>query len=374
MGHQVEDGCGVAEGAKGQHHQAQMADGRVSQYSLQVGGHQGYRRGSKRRYQTDDRDHDQRVGVVGFKERECSGHQEDAGDHHGRGMYQSADRGWAFHGVGQPNVEGHLRGLAHGAQEQQQGGGRCHSLAHGAGADRLEGVQHGERAYLPPDEQDAYQQANIADPGDDKGLLGCFPGLRPLVPEPDQQVRADPHQLPGDVEQQEVVGQHQGEHGGGEEGMDREVPAKARVALHVGQGIDLDHQGHESHQAQHGDGQRVDQDAPEKGDAARGPDYPGVEPDPFVVTGEQAGILAGEAAAGGVAGAQPGIEHEPENHEPAADGQDRQPRALPRQVSAEDHDDRRGGKAEHRYEPGPLHQDVTQTGALFSSRPTISSS
>ncbi|MER3404543.1 MAG: hypothetical protein C4289_04725 [Chloroflexota bacterium] len=53
------------------------------------------------------------------------------------------------------------------------------------------------------------------------------------VPEADQQVRAQAHQLPGNVQQKEAVRQHQRQHGAGEERHDGEEPAKARVAAHV---------------------------------------------------------------------------------------------------------------------------------------------
>ena len=43
----------------------------------------------------------------------------DARGHHGRGVNQRGDRRRAFHGVGQPDIERNLRGLAGGAHQQQ---------------------------------------------------------------------------------------------------------------------------------------------------------------------------------------------------------------------------------------------------------------
>ena len=96
-------------------------------------------------------------------------------------------------------------------------------------------------------------------------------------------------------------------------------------------------------------------------DAADLSDYPSIEPTAFIVAGQHSGVLAGEATACGRVRSQPRVEHHPEHHESAADGQNRQPRALSRQELAEDHDERCGGKAENRYEPGPLHQIATRT-------------
>ena len=47
----------------------------------------------------------------------------DAGGDHGGGVDERGDRRGAFHGVGQPDVERDLRGLAGGADEQQQADG-----------------------------------------------------------------------------------------------------------------------------------------------------------------------------------------------------------------------------------------------------------
>ena len=53
----------------------------------------------------------------------AAGDHVDAGGDHGGGVDEGGDRGGAFHGVGQPDVEGNLRGLAGGAEEEQQADG-----------------------------------------------------------------------------------------------------------------------------------------------------------------------------------------------------------------------------------------------------------
>ncbi len=63
-------------------------------------------------------------------------HHVDAGGDHRGGMDQGADRRRAFHGVGQPDVERHLRRFPHRSNEQQNADGREYSQ----GAQRLETV------------------------------------------------------------------------------------------------------------------------------------------------------------------------------------------------------------------------------------------
>ena len=204
-------------------------------------------------------------------------------------MDQRADRRGALHGVWQPHVERDLGRLTHRAQEQKQSGDDGHALAHRTVVHRLERGGHAEAADLVPEEQDANQQPHIADAGDDEGLLGRLPRRWPFVPEADQQVGADANQFPGHIEQQEAVGKDDREHGGGEQRVDREVPVDARVAVHVAKGVDLHHQGHKGHEAQHGDGYRVNEEAPSQLYAAGKAGKAGIEPGAIVVAGERLG-------------------------------------------------------------------------------------
>ena len=148
-------------------------------------------------------------------------------------MNEGADRSGTLHGVGQPHVEGKLRRLAHGSQQQQDGGGGDNPVTQLAGGHGVEGVGHAEAAHVDPQQQDAHQQTHVADAGHHKGFLGGLPGPGIFKPEPDEQVGTQAHQLPGDVEQQEVVGQRQRQHGGDEQRLPRKIPTETRVALHV---------------------------------------------------------------------------------------------------------------------------------------------
>ena len=54
-----------------------------------------------------------------LEKRRAAGDQVDAGGDHGGGVDQGADRGGAFHGVGQPDVQRELGGFADRAAEEQ---------------------------------------------------------------------------------------------------------------------------------------------------------------------------------------------------------------------------------------------------------------
>ncbi len=206
MGHQVENRRCISEGPQRQHHQSQVADGGIGQNPLQVGGDQSDGGSPQSSDQAHDGHHHQGIPRC-LEDGQGTGHQVYAGSHHGSGVDQGANRRWTFHGVGQPDVEGELGGLARGSQEYQDGGGGGYPMAHSLGAAGFqaqprpfEGCRHTEAAHFPPQQQDSDQQTHIADAGDYESLFGRLPGGRALEPESDQQVRADADQLPGHVE------------------------------------------------------------------------------------------------------------------------------------------------------------------------------
>ena len=79
---------------------------------------------------------------------------------------------------------------------------------------------------------------DVADARGDERLLRRLGRGPPLVVVADEQEGAEAHALPGDVEQQEVVGEHQRQHRGDEEREDGVEPAVARFAVHVAERVD----------------------------------------------------------------------------------------------------------------------------------------
>ncbi len=88
----------------------------------------------------DDGDDAEREGRA-VEERVAARDHVDAGGDHGGRVDERGDRRGAFHRVGQPDVERNLRGLAGGAEDQQQrDGGEEAALPLGMRGDRGEDV------------------------------------------------------------------------------------------------------------------------------------------------------------------------------------------------------------------------------------------
>ena len=221
-----------------------------------------------------------------------------------------------------------------------------------------EGLVHAEAADLSPEQEYPQQHPHVADAGDDECFLGRFFGRRSFVPEADKQVGANANQLPGHVEQQEVVGQHQGQHGTGEKSVDRVVPAEPGIPAHVPQGVDLHHQRNKGDQANHHDGERIDKDAPTQGHAPLQPGKARLKPIAVVIADQGLGGLADGAVRRVRRRIQEAEQHHPEQHKPGADGGNRgqggQEAAPTRQIRRHHHQ-RRCGKAQNRNQPGECH-------------------
>ncbi len=82
---------------------------------------------------------------------------------------------------------------------------------------RFEDIAEGERTGKRIHEGNAQQHENIADAGGHEGFDGRIPSGWFSKPEADQQVRAQPHDLPADEEGQQVIGNHQRVHAEGEQ-------------------------------------------------------------------------------------------------------------------------------------------------------------
>src|SRR5699024_6195873 len=108
-------------------------------------------------------------GFQGGEGRGEPGDEVDAGFDHGGGVQVGADRSGSGHGRGEPEMEGDLRGLAQGTDEDQDdgdGGGRA------TGRVGEQGGQ-GVRAAVDLAEGDeATEHRQPAEGGDDDGLHG----------------------------------------------------------------------------------------------------------------------------------------------------------------------------------------------------------
>ena len=94
-----------------------------------------------------------------------------------------------------------------------------------------------------------------------KALRAARPFAGSRVPEPDEQVAAEPHALPAQVEQQQVVGQHQDQHGADEQVHVGEEAAVAFLVAHVLGGVEVDEEADEGDHQHHDQGQGVEVEA-----------------------------------------------------------------------------------------------------------------
>ena len=132
--------------------------------------------------------------------------------------------------------------------------------------------------------EDAEREAEIADAIDDERLDRGGVGLGLVVPEPDQQIAAEPDALPAEEKLREVVGRDQRQHGEGEQRQISEEPRPVRVLVHVADRIEVDERRHRRHHHQHHRGERVDAERPV--DLEIGRDDPGEQPDVLVLVAE----------------------------------------------------------------------------------------
>ena len=182
--------------------------------------------------------------VVG-EEGHGAGDEVDAGGDHGGGVDECGDGGGAFHGVGEPYVEGELGRFAKSAKHEaegdpvEDGGVGGHELGVGEDGEDL-GVFDGAEIFV--DEEDADGEAEVADAVDDEGLFGGGDGGGFLKVVADEEVAGEADAFPAQVEEDEVVGHDEAGHEEDEEGEVGEEAEVAIVAFHVPGGVDEDQQ------------------------------------------------------------------------------------------------------------------------------------
>ena len=118
MRHEVEDALRVGAHAHRQEHVAELAYRGIRKHFLDVVLANGDGRGEKGGGCRDDRYHVQRRRRHREKEAQPRDHV-DAGRHHGRGVNQRAHGRRSCHSVRQPDMEGDLRRLTGGADEEK---------------------------------------------------------------------------------------------------------------------------------------------------------------------------------------------------------------------------------------------------------------
>ncbi|MNU79275.1 hypothetical protein D3C71_688890 [compost metagenome] len=257
VGHQVEDRAIPGTDAQGQEHVADLAHGRVGEDTLDVGLNQGCKTCQDQGHATDNayqvqdfrRQGEQAVGT---------GDQVDTGGHHGCGVDQCRNRGRTGHRIRQPGLQRQLRGFTDSAAQQHQGG---HDHPEVAGLEFLR-CQHQQflnvqRAQLGKQNEQADGHEHVTDTGHDKGFECGVTVVAVAVVETDQQVRAQAHAFPAEVQEQQVIAQHQEQHAGDKQvGVGEEARVTGFTA-HVPGREQVDQEADADDHAEHGHGQAV---------------------------------------------------------------------------------------------------------------------
>ena len=237
-------------------HVAELGERGVSEDFLDVALGDGAERGVERGGGADPHDDGERLGH--HEHVDAAKHVDAGGDHRG-GVDERGDGRRAFHRVGQPDVERHLRGLAHGAAKQQE----RNPLAARHRAAVGEFLQLGEvdaaETVVAPD--DAEQKTEVADAVDDEGFFrGVGRGLL-FVIMVDEQPGAETDELPENENHEQIVGEHDAEHRKHEDRQAAEEACARLVVVHVAEREDVDEEADEAHHEEHERGEIVELEA-----------------------------------------------------------------------------------------------------------------
>ncbi len=254
VGQQVEDRRGVGAGGQAARHVRELADCGVGENAFQVVLRERGQGGAEHAERGDDGQHVER-GAGGEERGEEPGHDEDAGGDHGGGVDQRADRRRAGHRVGEPGVQRHLRALARHPRQQQHRG--RHQRGRGHLRHLRQYVGDAETARAQAQDEDAEQEADVAQAGHEERLHRGARIAPVFPPVADEEVGAQAHDLPAHVEDQEVARVDDQQHGAGEQADERAVGGVAGVGFEVADRVDLYGQGHHGHQDAEDAGQGV---------------------------------------------------------------------------------------------------------------------
>ena len=133
-----------------------------------------------------------------------------------------------------------------------------------SGSTACEGPERVEDVHRPGEQEDAHdadEEALVGDAVDEEGLLRCQRRSAPLVPEADEQVRGQAHQLPGREDDQVAVRQDEQQHAEHEEVEVGEEAPLARVVRHVADAVDVHQRADPGDHDEHDRGQVVEEEA-----------------------------------------------------------------------------------------------------------------
>ena len=365
--HQVEHPAPVRPEPGAEEHVADLRHRRIRDHALDVRLHERDEAGDEQRDRTEP------GGEVGdrrrlLEDRVRPSDQVDAGGDHRRGVDQGRDRRGALHRVREPGVDRDLGGLRDRAAQQAEGDEVDERLRHAAHL--CEDAREVERAGLPDQHEEGERHRRVAERVHHEGLLRGRDGLRPLVPEADQEIRGEADEAPACEQEQEVPRLDEQQHREDEERHVGEVAPLLGVVVHVADRVEDDQAAHAGDDQHHRDRERVDEQRQPYLEVACG------EPGP---RGRDRLALLRFAA-------QQADERRDRAAEGGEDGEGRDPAGrAPRDRTAEERDRQRSCQGREQAQPGaedhPLSTRSRSTSrsrrlraiATISPRPTTTS-
>ena len=256
---QMEDGCRVGRDAAGKEHVAELRDGGVGEYALDVVLDKADGGGEESRGCTDDGNRPERNGRA-VKEKMRARNHVDAGSDHGGGVDERGDGRGAFHGVGQPDVERELRALAGSADQQAEtDDGQNGSVPIGRNREPDSDVGETEGAEGGEYEEDSNEESEVSNAVDDEGLLARIGRGFAVEVKADEEIGREADALPADKHEEKVAGEDQDGHEEEKEIKKAEVTGVAGLVLHVADGIDVDQEADAGNNQKH-DGRKLVED------------------------------------------------------------------------------------------------------------------
>ena len=215
---------------------AQHRHRRVSQQALEVGLPDGEHRTHQRRCRPEQNQGFAPSGGVAQRRIEACQQIHARLDHGGR---MQERRYWRrrIHRIRQPEMKGQLRRLREAPQQHQQHDGRCKCVF----ANRI-GIQRRKLPAVAGQRQkhQPRKQGQTATAGNEQRLQGRPPRHHFLMQKADQQKGGDAGQLPEKEHHDQIIGQHQAEHGSHERQQIRVKSADVMVVGQVATGVEHD--------------------------------------------------------------------------------------------------------------------------------------
>jgi hypothetical protein len=233
VGHEMEDRCRPCSHPEGKEHVAYLADRGIGEDTFYAPLRECASCCKNAGRRPDDRD--KRLD----NRRECkedvgSGNEIYAGGHHGRGMNQGRDRRGTGHRIRKPCLERELGGLSNRSSQKQEGRPECHARTLiPPPRRRRKDFLYVQRIKMDEEEEKADCECRVADAGHDKGLVRGFYIRRVIVPEPDQEIAAEPHPFPSEIEEKQIVRHDEHLHGAYEEVHAGEEAPQVCITGHV---------------------------------------------------------------------------------------------------------------------------------------------